>query len=190
MSEVIRDMARSLAANVHKRRFGILAWVVIGIVIICALSVYITLWLIAPLPVVAVTVITFIGLIIIVASQAISESANGPTGFDRDYLRVLKRAEGGDPEAMLRLAGMYMDGSVPAIAKDPSQSVWWLSRSAEAGNGEAAYRLSLALLSGRGVMRDPASADGWLRRSAERGYGPAIHRLSSSPRPEPAEAGS
>ena len=74
-------------------------------------------------------------------------------------------AEGGDVEAMNRLAHAYSgDAGFEYVPRDHVKRAMWLSRAADRGDATAMYILAFAYLEGEGVTRDHASAASLLRR--------------------------
>ena len=92
------------------------------------------------------------------------------------FQRLVRAAEAGDPQAQWRLSEAYLKAT-HGLARDESQSLWWLLRCAQGGDARAAYETALRLDRGQGHPRDRAAAKDWLRRSAAAGYGPAQHLL-------------
>lgn len=97
--------------------------------------------------------------------------------YSRARLRLLARAEAGDPKAMWAVAEAYR--------REPVHAAHWLRLLAESGDARAAYELALVLERGQGLVRDLAGARAWLHRAAEGGYGPAKVRLERKSAPEP-----
>jgi TPR repeat protein len=81
---------------------------------------------------------------------------------------LVDKAKKGDSKAMLALASLYTTGG--EIEPDADAARRWLTRAAEAGNGDAMIQLGIfALNGGRGTPSDPTAAFKWFHRSAQAG---------------------
>ncbi|RUR40869.1 sel1 repeat family protein [Vreelandella populi] len=89
---------------------------------------------------------------------------------------ALERAEAGDIEAMFALYPLY------ATLEYDDEPLYWLEKSAEAGNVEAQLKLGGRIRNDQSNYPDEASrlnaAEGWFRRAAEAGYPRAMSSLS------------
>lgn len=76
-------------------------------------------------------------------------------------------AEGGDPDAMERLALGYLNGDI--MEKDFARSAYWMEKLAELDSAFAQFNLGLFYAKGCGVPRDFDKASYWMKRAAENG---------------------
>jgi len=81
---------------------------------------------------------------------------------------LLKQAEKGDSEAMLTVARAY-EGGINGAEKDVKSALWWLLQSANAGNAQAQYDLSLWYSDGFHCEVDHQKSVYWCKRSAVQG---------------------
>ncbi len=84
----------------------------------------------------------------------------------------LRKAEAGDVEAMLWLAGQYQHGG--GVIKNEVKSVEWLRKAVAAGSVDAMAALGVAYFEGRGVQKNKAEGDAWYRKAADKGNAPAL----------------
>jgi TPR repeat protein len=77
-----------------------------------------------------------------------------------------KAALQGHPEAALQCGLLYLNAAEPSQRTD---ALYWLQKSASAGNSEAEFQLSNAYESGLGVRIDPDESLRWLRMAANHG---------------------
>lgn len=119
-------------------------------------------WFVSPLATAIILGLLVFGLFGGLMAHAWVSSWDTTAGFPRTFVRTVERAERGDHEAMRELASIYRRGG-DGILADPSQSVWWLTRAAEAGSSEAATELAQMIERGEGVRRDAAQARAWGR---------------------------
>jgi uncharacterized protein len=85
-------------------------------------------------------------------------------------------AENGNAEAQFSLAESYQDGFCK-LSKDASQSVIWLTKSAQQGYFLAQDELASIYYNGSGVAKDYSQAAIWWRKSAEQEYPDAQYNL-------------
>ena len=78
-----------------------------------------------------------------------------------------KAADGGDTDAMVRLAELYKGGDV--VELDKEEAVKWYRKAAESGNADAQLRLALCYHDGEGIEEDVEEAAKWMLKSAEQG---------------------
>lgn len=78
-----------------------------------------------------------------------------------------KAADGGDTDAMVRLAELHKEGDV--VELDKEESVKWYRKAAESGNAIAQLRLALCYHDGEGIEQDAEEAAKWMLKSAEQG---------------------
>lgn len=96
----------------------------------------------------------------------------------QDIEELLPKAQGGDVQAMVELAEAYSnswdDGSAEKALK-------WFNKAADAGNGEAMFKLYEAYYQGSyGLDSDEDVAKQWLEKSAAKGYGEAFFTKANS----------
>ena len=102
------------------------------------------------------------------AGKAAEHRPAGPSSSSTpETAAVVTAAERGDPEAQVKLAGMYATGV--GVAKDRRQAVAWYRKAAERGNASAQNTLGLLYAHGTVVPKDLPHAVAWYRKSAERG---------------------
>jgi TPR repeat protein len=99
-----------------------------------------------------------------------------PDGFIPDDLAgLLARAEKGDAEAQLLLAGRYYFGD--GVRQDYAEAARWLRKAAERGNPIAQNNLGVCYEKGEGVAKDSAEAVKWYRKAADQGDATAQNNL-------------
>ena len=104
-------------------------------------------------------------------------TAKTSTGGQGDFARVLRLAEGGDPQAQLQLAGFYRTGR--GVPRDDQAAIRWYRAAAEKGLAEAQFELGKIYDTGTGGPRDPFEAVRWYRLAAQQGLGRAQYNLGS-----------
>lgn len=82
---------------------------------------------------------------------------------------LLKAAEEGDPEAMVKVGDAYYHGSKDFPMERGYASLWF-ERAAEAGNPEGMFRFAEILRWGEGRLQNVREAETWYRRAAELGH--------------------
>lgn len=95
------------------------------------------------------------------------------TMVDRDHARaipLLRIAAKSRPNAQVTLGVADWTGDNTPV--NHVEAVTLFRRAADAGNAEAQYRLSQALVAGDGIMKDPAQAYVWAARAANSQQGP------------------
>lgn len=97
-----------------------------------------------------------------------------------DEAALIEAAEGGDTNAMERLAQLYLNGD-DDVAQDFEKSAHWWEKLAETDNAVAQFNMGLYYAKGCGVKRDFTKAAEWMRLSAENGDedAPALVELYS-----------
>lgn len=85
---------------------------------------------------------------------------------------LLKAAEEGDPEAMVKLGEAYYHGSKDFPMERGYASLWF-ERAAESGNPEGMFRFAEILRWGEGRLQNLKEAETWYRRAAELGHAKA-----------------
>ena len=102
------------------------------------------------------------------AVLALTLGAAGAVGQESEWITELRQwAEQGDPEAQLRLGGLYEYGA--RVPEDDAEAVKWYRRAAEQGEALAQLNLGLMYALGEGVPEDDAEAVKWYRKAAEQG---------------------
>jgi uncharacterized protein len=97
-----------------------------------------------------------------------AQSFGQPSKAERTLFEETKaKAEQGDAEAQLALAGLYASGT--GVSKDPRKAEKWHRMAAEHGLARAQYELALDCFDGIGTKPDPAEAVRWLRLASEQG---------------------
>ena len=91
---------------------------------------------------------------------------------------IIRHAEGGDTEAMLILAQLYLDGE-GGVPKDDATGCKWLAKAATMGNAKAQYNLSICYRDGVGVPADSSQAMYWLTLAARQGYADALYNMGA-----------
>ena len=82
---------------------------------------------------------------------------------------LLKAAEEGDPEAMVKVGDAYYHGSKDFPLERGYASLWF-ERAAESGNSEGMFRFAEILRWGEGRLQNVREAETWYRRAAELGH--------------------
>lgn len=82
----------------------------------------------------------------------------------------LEAAEDGDEDAMQAVAMAYLNGDKDEdVEQDPVKALYWLEKSAEAGNSSSAFNAGLFYAKGYGTERNLEKAAEWMERAAEEG---------------------
>ena len=84
-------------------------------------------------------------------------------------VRLREAAEAGDIKAMVDLWEAYKYGYRRGFSKDPAQELYWMTRAAEAGDGESIRQLAFAYQRGEIVEKDLSAAFYWFSKGAEAG---------------------
>ncbi len=87
------------------------------------------------------------------------------TDADPNLEALIKKADEGDPESMLKLAIRYRDGK--GIEKNDAEAMRWAHQAADQGNAEALDFVGFAYLRGAMVKRNTTVAFGCFRAAAE-----------------------
>lgn len=82
---------------------------------------------------------------------------------------LVKAAEDGDADAMIKLARFYWEGE-NGFPHDRGAASHWYELAARAGHPEGMYQLAEILRWGEGRVPDKAAAEQWYRAAAERGH--------------------
>ncbi len=83
---------------------------------------------------------------------------------------LTEAAEAGEPDAMVQLAMMYLNGdAIHDVEPDPEKSLYWYTRLAQTGQPEAMFNVGLAYAKGHGAARDFDQAADWMEKAAEAG---------------------
>ncbi len=82
---------------------------------------------------------------------------------------LLKAAEEGDAEAMVKVGDAYYHGSKDFPLERGYASLWF-ERAAEAGHPEGMFRFAEILRWGEGRLQNAREAETWYRRAAELGH--------------------
>jgi TPR repeat protein len=91
-----------------------------------------------------------------------------PAEADRKTFDEVKaKADAGDPESQLVLAGLYASGA--GVRRDAAKAARWHRKAAEQGLARAQHQLGLDYLHGEGVKPDRVQAVAWLSKAAEQG---------------------
>lgn len=103
--------------------------------------------------------------------------ANGQYEQALNYFQ--RGSDAGDALSMERVADYYFSGR--ACVANPVKALWWLQRSSEAGNVDAAYRIGEHLQKGTdGVKSSQGYAFWWYTQAADMGSVEAIVELAES----------
>jgi len=90
----------------------------------------------------------------------VSRSESNKSEFDQN----LQLAQGGDPDAQLKVALSYEDD------QDFIQAFKWFFKSAEQGNARSLFEVGFAYQNGRGIEKDPAKAFEFYSIASDQGY--------------------
>lgn len=82
---------------------------------------------------------------------------------------LLKAAEEGDAEAMVKIGEAYYQGSKDFPMERGYASLWF-ERAAEAGHPEGMFRFAEILRWGEGRLQNVHEAESWYRRAADLGH--------------------
>ena len=106
------------------------------------------------------------------ATEAQNLFAQATEQLDRDDpagVETLTRAANlGEPQAQLRLAGLFQSGE-NGVTADLEESRLWARRAAEGGDARGMHAFGMYLFDGVGGARNRAEALDWLRRAADQG---------------------
>ena len=94
-----------------------------------------------------------------------AEKGNAYARRRRRLIRLMVRADRGEPEAQGRLGAMYLSGD--CVREDYDKAFSLLSLAAERGEADAMYWLGTMYRDGKGVAKSWDDALGWLSRAAE-----------------------
>lgn len=90
---------------------------------------------------------------------------------EKGFRWMYASAENGCVKAQKILGLLYTNGQhTPWPERDLEQAVYWYSRAAESGDGEAMYWLSCCYRKGIGVLYDEKAADYWQQQARQFGY--------------------
>ncbi|RLA45640.1 MAG: hypothetical protein DRR06_06825 [Gammaproteobacteria bacterium] len=87
----------------------------------------------------------------------------------------LKEADGGDPEAQLALADIYLDGKI--VPQNYQQALEWYRQAAQQGNAHAMYNIGVFYDRGYSVDVDYEEASNWYRKAAALGFPAALYNI-------------
>ena len=88
---------------------------------------------------------------------------------------MAKKADAGDVEAMIDVAGRYYRGAGSPV--DYEKAMHYDKMAAEAGNARSMYMVGTYYKRGLGAAKDQKMANEWFRKAALKGYGQAITEL-------------
>ncbi len=95
-------------------------------------------------------------------------------------LKLLQHeAEDDDAGAQLLYGLAYLEGR-DGLTPDNKKALYWLRRSARAGNAYAQFRLGQLYAEGKGIAKDPAHAVKWWRKAAAKGNSEAEFSLGEA----------
>lgn len=97
--------------------------------------------------------------------------------LEQEFEHLKQAAEGGDTQAMFRIAYRYEQG-LGTVASEADAQAWYL-RGAAAGNADAMTNLAFRFQTGRGVTKDYAQAAEWYRKAADLGNTTAMNNLAA-----------
>ncbi len=89
---------------------------------------------------------------------------NDPAGVET----LTRAANLGEPQAQLKLAGLYQTGE-QGVTADLEESRLWARRAAEGGDARGMHAFGMYLFDGVGGARNRPEALDWLRKAADRG---------------------
>lgn len=105
-----------------------------------------------------------VAVLVVLSSEVGSSRADGHKAIELQLIR--QEANDGNPGSQLLLGLAYLEGR-HSLLPDVKQAVYWLSKSANAGNSYAMLTMGKLYASGQGVEKSPRKAIEWWRRSAE-----------------------
>ena len=85
------------------------------------------------------------------------------------YEETLELAEGGNPEAQLRLAKLYLEGDGENLNRDATRAFHWLAKASEHPIPEAHYEMGMRYLLGDSVEKDIPESLQWVCSAAALG---------------------
>ena len=95
-------------------------------------------------------------------AQAVEQlDRNDPAGVET----LTRAANLGEPQAQLKLAGLYQTGAA-GLAVDPAESRQWARRAAESEDAAGMHAYGMYLYDGVGGARNRVEALGWLKKAA------------------------
>ncbi len=98
-------------------------------------------------------------------AQAIEQlDRDDPAGIET----LTRAANLGEPQAQLKLAGLYQTGEA-GLDVDEAESRLWARRAAEGGDARGQHAYGMYLFDGVGGERDRAEALNWLKQAADQG---------------------
>jgi len=100
------------------------------------------------------------------------DRAPGPV---RDFSRLLKKAEAGNPDAQFQIALAYESGV--EVGQDPDEAARWYRQAADHGNPAAQNNLGSFYLRGLGIKQSDRDAANWFTRAAVEGFPAAQNNL-------------
>jgi len=92
----------------------------------------------------------------------------GCPSSERQFAALHGKAEGGDARAQAALASCYELGK--HVPPGRTETIHWLTLSAEQSYAPAEYELGRIYLYGRGIPADYAKARQWLKKAADQGH--------------------
>ena len=128
-------------------------------------------------PVLTVLLVLLVGISIAIPGwqyYSIIESRR-PDHQVRMVQSLQARAEKGDAQSQLQLAGHYLSGQ--GTAANPTEAFRWFSKAAEQGLAEAQCQLGLRYVRGEGTAKDYSASVPWFRKAAEQGNAAAQYSL-------------
>ncbi len=98
-------------------------------------------------------------------AQAVEQlDRDDPSGIET----LTRAANLGEPQAQLKLAGLYQTGEA-GLEVDEAESRLWARRAAEGGDARGQHAYGMYLFDGVGGERDRAEALNWLKQAADQG---------------------
>ncbi len=88
------------------------------------------------------------------------------------FMRMLIRADSGEPKDQLSLGYMYLKGE--SVPQDSTKGIEWIKMAAAQGYGEACYFLGMLYLTGKYVEQDIVKARSYIKRANVHNYKPTI----------------
>ena len=104
-------------------------------------------------------------------------AAGGGKSVALDPAEYVARAEKGDVNAQLVLAGMYLQGRV--VGKNLTEAARWYGTAANQGSAQAQSALGVLFLTGQGVEKDIGKALEWLEKAAAQENSDAQYNLGT-----------
>jgi TPR repeat protein len=104
-------------------------------------------------------------VLLLCMGTALQLSAQESTADRKRLDQIKAKADKGDAEAQIELAGLYVAGD--GVTRDPAKAAKWRRKAAEQGNARAQCLLGLQYADGDGVKKNMGEAVYWLGKAAD-----------------------